>query len=69
VEYRSTLLEKNYRYELLTEDSSMVKIDLIDPMAYHFNPHEKIPVWTYWMFAGRRLLDPLSHLDSAEPEG
>ena len=43
VEYRSTTLEKNYRYELLTEDSSMV-IDLIDPMAYHFNPHEKIPV-------------------------
>jgi len=44
VEYRSTTLEKNYRYELLTEDSSMVKIDLIDPMAYHFNPHEKIPL-------------------------
>ena len=40
VEYRPTTLEKSYKYELLTEDHAMVKIDLVDPMTYYFDPSD-----------------------------
>uniref|UniRef100_A0A915EU65 RNA polymerase II-associated factor 1 homolog n=1 Tax=Ditylenchus dipsaci TaxID=166011 RepID=A0A915EU65_9BILA len=43
VKYRPTTLEKNYKYELLTESDLNVKIDLIDPMTY-FNPYDKTPI-------------------------
>ncbi|KAI1727285.1 paf1 domain-containing protein [Ditylenchus destructor] len=44
VGYRPTTLEKSYKYELLTEPDLNVKIDLIDPMTYAFNPHDRMQI-------------------------
>ena len=34
MQYKPTSLEKNYKYEILTEHDLGVSIDLIDPSAY-----------------------------------
>lgn len=41
VSYKSSTLEKNFKYELLTEPDLNVKIDLINPSTYQIDPHEK----------------------------
>lgn len=43
VEYRPTSLEKNYRYDLLTESDLGVHIDLINPDTYTVGMSSKIP--------------------------
>ena len=41
IAYNPTGLERNYKYELLTEHDLGVTIDLINPDAYHVSEHEK----------------------------
>lgn len=39
VEYKPTLLEKNFKWELLTSSDLGVRIDLINPETYYIDPH------------------------------
>lgn len=43
ITYKPSSLEKNFKYELLTEPDLNVKIDLINPMTYHCDPEEDKP--------------------------
>ncbi|VDD89311.1 unnamed protein product [Enterobius vermicularis] len=39
VEYKPTMLEKNFKWELLTAPDLGVRIDLINPETYYIDPH------------------------------
>jgi RNA polymerase II-associated factor 1 len=41
VNYKPSTLEKNFKYELLTEPDLNVKIDLINPATYQIDSVEK----------------------------
>lgn len=43
IDYKHTSLERNYKYELLTEPCLGMKLDLIDPLTYYLPNPENIP--------------------------
>lgn len=65
VQYNQTSLERNYKFDLLTEHDLGVPIDLINPDTYLIDHNgQYLPLFIYWMIF--LLLTHLSYSLSLE---